>query len=528
LDGLAIAASLVEVRAAVEGGFVRSIYQPVRNAFVLHIFADRNRRILVAPRQAAIHLTALDIANPRNAGPFVMLLRRYLRGGRVVSVCQRGWDRVATIHIERRDGRMVRKYELVVELVGVHGNLFLVERGTILGSAHRQPENRPGNAYVSLRPQDKLDPTMASIAELRELLTNESPGRALARSIDGIGRRTADDLLRGLDDNASVDEQAKMLHDSLHRIVACIEEPSPRLLIDERRATFYPLPPPAEPATTFWGALDAATEVHAEPEEGGEGRLRADFRRAIARRGRTLEKLREWLDNAQEAERLQSLADLLMIHHTEIEPKAKRVVLTDPVTEREEVIPLLPSLNAIENAQRLYERAKRLRRGRMHVASRIERLESEVRLLEQAIADHDNRQLLDDRTLVLLGRHGRRAATGNRSVEQRRVQTEGFTIVVGRSAAENDRLLREAAPEDLWLHAKGFAGSHVIIKRGGRREIPRAVVQRAARLAARHSKARDERRVEVIVTKAKHVRKPRSATPGLVNVLKSDTLTVEL
>ncbi len=67
----------------------------------------------------------------------------------------------------------------------------------------------------------------------------------------------------------------------------------------------------------------------------------------------------------------------------------------------------------------------------------------------------------------------------------------------------------------------------MVIRRGDRREIPEAVVEHAAKLAAKHSKARGERRVQVVVAEAKHVRKPRGAAPGLVNVSKGDTLTVE-
>jgi predicted ribosome quality control (RQC) complex YloA/Tae2 family protein len=523
MDGLAIAASLREVQAT-EGGFIRSIHQPTRSAFVLHVFAGRNWRILVAPRHAAIHVTERALANPPEPSSFVMFLRRHLRGGRILAVRQRGWDRVVAFDIERREGRTTRAYQLVAELVGVRGNLFLLEGGAVLGSAHRDRRNRPGDAYVSLRPQDKLDPQKLSIEVLAGLLRAEPAMHVLTRSLDGVGRQTAEDILRGLGTN----EQAEAIHVSLQKIIACVEEPSPRSIVDEARATFYPLPPPAKATGTFGEALDAVSAALAEERGKAESTLRSDLHRAITRRMRTLEKLREWLDNAEEAERLQFLADLVMIHHSEIEPKSEQVVLTDPMTGREETIRLLASLSAIENAQRLYERAKRLRRGRPHVTSRIERLERETRLLADALDDHDRGQPVDDRAAALLPRIAERTAAAKRGTERHRVQAEGFTILIGRSAPENDRLLRSAAPNDLWLHARGFAGSHVIIRRGGRREIPESVVRQAARLAARHSKARGEQRVQVVVTEAKHVRKAAGSAPGLANVLQGDTLTVEL
>ena len=78
------------------------------------------------------------------------------------------------------------------------------------------------------------------------------------------------------------------------------------------------------------------------------------------------------------------------------------------------------------------------------------------------------------------------------------------------------------------MPAKGFAGSHVVIRSQGQREVPDSVLQAAARLAALHSKAKAERRVEVSMTQVKNVRKPRGAPAGLVNVRDTDTLTVEL
>ena len=93
---------------------------------------------------------------------------------------------------------------------------------------------------------------------------------------------------------------------------------------------------------------------------------------------------------------------------------------------------------------------------------------------------------------------------------------------------QNDRLLRSANPEDLWLHAKGFPGSHVFVRNRKRAEYPAEVIYEAALLAARFSRAKGERRVEVSYTKVKHVRKPKGARPGLVILGKEDTLTVEL
>jgi predicted ribosome quality control (RQC) complex YloA/Tae2 family protein len=97
---------------------------------------------------------------------------------------------------------------------------------------------------------------------------------------------------------------------------------------------------------------------------------------------------------------------------------------------------------------------------------------------------------------------------------------EGFEVLVGKSARDNDQLtFRVARPRDLWLHvAGGTPGSHVVICIPEDIEVPPAVVERAAELAAWYSDARNATRVDVHVCRARDVRKPRGAKAGLVEL----------
>lgn len=111
----------------------------------------------------------------------------------------------------------------------------------------------------------------------------------------------------------------------------------------------------------------------------------------------------------------------------------------------------------------------------------------------------------------------------------RAVEVNGFEILVGKGARENDELtFGVAEPRDLWLHAAGYAGSHVVIRNPeGLSELPRRVVERAAELAAWHSKARTARgKVEVHVCRVSDVRKPRGFPPGKVEIRRWDAIKV--
>jgi predicted ribosome quality control (RQC) complex YloA/Tae2 family protein len=102
---------------------------------------------------------------------------------------------------------------------------------------------------------------------------------------------------------------------------------------------------------------------------------------------------------------------------------------------------------------------------------------------------------------------------------------DGSAILVGRSGRENDRItFREAGPDDLWLHARGVAGAHVILKSGGPPAEESIVL--AARAAAYYSESRMLGRVAVDCVARKHVHKPKGAAPGTVTYSGERTLVV--
>jgi predicted ribosome quality control (RQC) complex YloA/Tae2 family protein len=255
--------------------------------------------------------------------------------------------------------------------------------------------------------------------------------------------------------------------------------------------------------------------------------IRAAAKRAIAKTNKTIARLEEWLENAESAEKLQYDADLLMIYHREVPRKTKEVTLTDPATNEHVKIALDPSRSGLENAQALYERAKRLRRGRVLVRRKLKRLKDEIRLLEDGLGRVEEGVSMSDRAAALLPSHPMKKK--NQTATAFRIYSiGGYTVRVGKNARQNDELLREAKPNDLWLHARGVAGSHVVVSRQDKGAISDEVVAAAARLAARHSKARHEKHVPVVITEVKHVRKPKGAPDGLVIVQQEDTLVVDL
>jgi predicted ribosome quality control (RQC) complex YloA/Tae2 family protein len=103
----------------------------------------------------------------------------------------------------------------------------------------------------------------------------------------------------------------------------------------------------------------------------------------------------------------------------------------------------------------------------------------------------------------------------------------GWTVLVGRTDADNDRLsLHIAKPNDWWFHIRGMPGSHVLLLARPGADPDRATLKRAAAIAAYHSKARTAGMVAVSCTRARYVTKPRDAPAGTVNIRKETVLKV--
>ena len=113
-----------------------------------------------------------------------------------------------------------------------------------------------------------------------------------------------------------------------------------------------------------------------------------------------------------------------------------------------------------------------------------------------------------------------------RVVARRFVSPDGFTVLVGKAAADNDVLsLRLGEAHDFWLHVAAGSGSHVVVRNPERLDrLPRTTLEFAAGLAAYYSKARAGGRVAVHLTRCGEVSKRRGLEAGKVELGRFETV----
>lgn len=292
--------------------------------------------------------------------------------------------------------------------------------------------------------------------------------------------------------------------------------------------------------------------------------VRSPIRKVLqTQRERTIRKaqlLQQELAASEEANTYRLQAELLLAYQHEIQQGQTSVVVQNffDGEARDVTIPLDPRFDAVGNANRLFNKYHKLRRGLALVPGQIEQNNTEMATIEQLLADLVLAETPAEVALVkaevqaagyIRGAKARGASSagprGKQSMKGKsgkrakgkpvppgggvplHVQSrDGFTILIGKNSRQNeDVTFHQASANDIWLHARGVPGAHVIIKAAGR-EVPRSTIEQAASLAAWYSQARGSTSVPIDYTLQRHVRHMKGGGPGMVIYERERTLNV--
>ncbi|GAC1388887.1 MAG: NFACT RNA binding domain-containing protein [Ktedonobacteraceae bacterium] len=266
---------------------------------------------------------------------------------------------------------------------------------------------------------------------------------------------------------------------------------------------------------------------------------------------------------SEEANQYRFYGDLLLAHQQDVQQGQNAVTVQNffDTSNGEDTVlvtvPLDPRFDAIGNANRYFNKYHKLRRALKLVPDQIEQNAAELATLEQLLADlmlaetppevvlvkHEVQALgyIRGKNIVLDKRAQKAAKKGKSGNKQGKGKSsgpgggvpihmqsrDGFTILIGKNSRQNEEVtFHQATPNDIWLHARGIPGSHVIIKAAGR-EIPRSTIEQAASLAAYYSQARGSTSIAVDYTLQKHVKHMKGGGPGMVIYERERTIYAE-
>jgi predicted ribosome quality control (RQC) complex YloA/Tae2 family protein len=285
----------------------------------------------------------------------------------------------------------------------------------------------------------------------------------------------------------------------------------------------------SEALDAHYTALTARQAVQADLSA-----ARAELRKEISRRKKLLKQLNDDLAEHSDAEQHKRTGDLLLANVATAKRQGGRVKLVDYFAEDAPLIEieLDEKITFPEEASRRFAMFSRSKRARKQIAARIEKVEAEIAALEQKrkqLESPDTSAIASQQPQTAASPHTRARAVVPKRIPgvRRYVSSDGFEILVGRAAKDNDNLtFKVAKPNDLWLHAADYAGSHVIVRNATRKEIPHRTLIEAAQLAAYFSQANKDPKVDVHYTERKFVSKSKGAAPGLVRLTRFKNITV--
>nr|WP_026309139.1 NFACT RNA binding domain-containing protein [Spirosoma spitsbergense] len=262
---------------------------------------------------------------------------------------------------------------------------------------------------------------------------------------------------------------------------------------------------------------------------------------------RLLEKKQKRIDNQldasmnrmlsrEETATHEEMGHLLManLHDVPQVPGAKspeRLTVYDFYRDQPVTLKLKPDLSPQKNAENFYRKAKNEKIEEQHLANLIESRERELQQIKQQKDELGGIKTLKElrrfSKQTLLAGTTNKIATTESGPLFKEVMVDSFRVLIGKNAKNNDLLTQKYAyKDDLWLHARDVTGSHVILKYQAGKPFPRPVIERAAELAAWHSKRRTDSLCPVTVTPKKFVRKPKGMAPGQVIIEKEDVVLV--
>ncbi len=579
-DGLTIANIVSELNHNLLGGRIYKIAQPEEDELLLTVKTnDGQKRLLLSAGASLplIYLTESNKPSPMTAPNFCMLLRKHLQNGRIVRISQPGLERIIRMDIEHLDemGDLCHK-TLVTEIMGKHSNIIFCDaQDRIIDSIKRVSaavssvrEVLPGKPYFVVETQDKLNVLETDYPTFYETVSSKPRPlfKALYGSFTGISPILAQELCfrAGLDGELSVAAFADADFRALYRIVEDLK----RIVSEEDYAPCIayngkqPVEFAAIPLTLYGGNVAQASGDRLLPfdsmsalletyyaEKNTLTRIRqksADLRHIVQTAlERTVKKYDLQIRQMQDTEKRETYriyGELLNTYGYGAAPGDKSIQVVNYYTNEPMTIPLDETLSATENAKRYFDKYNKLKRTyealselTQEVKAEIDHLESISAALDIALQEEDLVEIREE--LIESGYIRRRdyggpalrAGSGKNNRKQNGkkvkvtskpfhyVSSDGFHIYVGKNNYQNDELtFHFATGNDWWFHAKGMAGSHVVVKTEGAAELPDRTFEEAARLAAYYSKGRGADKVEIDYIQKKHVKKPGGAKPGFV------------
>ena len=532
-----------ELNTLLVGGKVNRISQVNKDELTFIIYTGKSTVKLILSANASNARVCLSSTEkePAPVAPnFCMLLRKHLQGAEILSVKQHEFERIVEITFHCTSDFSQCDRVLYCELMGKYSNIILAEKGLILGAlkttALENDNHRillTGAKYLYPAPQDKLSPFDG--AGMRSRLENYLSLRPEGVDDEGLSVFLFDNVYGlALPTAREIVKRAKIAGVPLWDFVGdfCENEPcQPCIKMrDGGMMDFFAFP--VDGGVEMPSLCKAEDEFYTSREtkkgfEDKKRKLENTVRTLKKKQTKKLQETLERLKDAEKAEDYRIKGELLTANLYRIEKGMSEVELENWYSEDGGTIKITldTTLSPSKNAQRYFKTYNKYKRAKEILTPMLKTEEAEIDYTDSVVSAItaaetalDLKEIETELTeMGLLRAQKERAGAKKKEVVVpfREYEFDGVKIYAGRNNLQNDRLIRLADPDDIWLHTQKYHSSHVIIALEGR-QVWDELLLYAAEICAYYSDGRDSDKIPVDYCKKKFVKKPNKSKAGFV------------
>jgi len=560
LDGVFLHSLLKNMESILTDSKIDKINQPEKDEIIITLRKDRkNHKLLISssPKFPRMHFTEIQNENPIKAPTFLMVLRKYLIGGRIINVSQKDGDRLVTLTIEASDEMGFNStYSLIIEIMGRHSNVSLVrdrDNKVMESIKHITPNINsfrvlyPGVKYVYPPESNKLNPFNLQRERFIDFLhTNDFSfdENIFSQLLTGVAKPLSKELFLNIN-NLSL-ENADELYDFTHNFFISLDN-NIDFRIYRNKEGFYK-------DFYSYNLSESLQELDSVSYDSPSGMLdhfysTKDKQDRLSKRSTDLQKLVHTniercikkskilntnLIECKDKDSYKIKGDLLTSYIYSIKKGDKEIELLNFYSEKEEYLTIQLDIfkTPSENIQKFYKKYNKLKISEEWAISQLKSNDEELQYLNSVFTNIINADSYNEieqikNELIETGYiKFRTAKKGTKKPKDEQplhfISSTGFDIYVGKNNIQNDYLsLKFAHRNDLWLHTKEIPGSHVIIKGIN---IDDKTISEASIIAAYYSKAKNSSKVPVDYTEVRNIKKPNGSKPGMVIYFTNKTL----
>ena len=570
-DGIVTKAIASELEQ-LSGARIDKIFQPSKNNVILGFYLNGTNytlNICIDPKNYRINLTNHSKKNPQIAPNFCMVLRKHLIGLHIKNIITNDLERIVTIEFEGFDDidDIITK-KLIVELMGKHCNIILLDEQNIIIDSIRHINNEDGlrsivphikYSYPAVSKSNFLDcSNFNSFVQSLETTSIETLITSISNTYNGISKSFISESIKKLNitdtSNASIEKIYLYIKeiiyntDSLNLGFELIYDKnndiSDYLLV---RNEFSNIP---FSLNFFIDDFYNKKETSEEFKSYRNSVLKLILN-TLKKYQKRLININDKLQNCDEMNNYKLYGELITANLYKIkEQNISHIELENYYDNNNLInIPLDNKYSPSVNAKRYFKKYNKLKNALEIVTLQKKETENELNYIESIVYELEIASTIDeianifeeisenvifkDKVVYENKKKNTKVKksqlTKNKTVSFNPLKytVDGYTLLVGRNNKENDYLtLKYAKKTDLWFHTKDIHGSHAVLLLNN--QLPNNdVLIKCAEIAAYHSKAKNSSNVPVDICEVKYVKKPNGSKPGMVIYTNNQTFNVQ-